>query len=232
MLRDRFRPPLSRRRPWHSIHHVWATALAAELNEQLPVGWFAAPNVQFGIEVGVATFEDPDDVSVQSEDGAVLRYAPPPPLMTLEFPLETDVVEIEIFTDDEEVKLVAAVELVSPANKDRPEHRRAFLNKCEHLLRRAIGVAVVDVVTSRRANLHSALLRRFGVERVTDAGELYAASYRPFATGDKSQLDVWESTLRVAESLPTIPLALLDGPIVPLNLGPAYERACRELRVE
>jgi hypothetical protein len=43
---DHFRPPLSERRHWHAFHHAWATFLAADLNRQLPEGYFAEPNVQ------------------------------------------------------------------------------------------------------------------------------------------------------------------------------------------
>ena len=50
-LMDHFHPPLSERRQWHAFHHAWATFLAADLNRQLPKGYFAEPNVQFGIEI-------------------------------------------------------------------------------------------------------------------------------------------------------------------------------------
>src|SRR5947209_7848969 len=50
-LRDHFRPPLGTQRHWHSFHGAWATAIAAGLNQRLPEGYFAEPNVQFGIEI-------------------------------------------------------------------------------------------------------------------------------------------------------------------------------------
>jgi hypothetical protein len=50
---DHFRPPLSARRHWHAFHNAWATYLASHLNETLPEGYFAEPNVQFGIEIDV-----------------------------------------------------------------------------------------------------------------------------------------------------------------------------------
>ena len=49
--------------------------------------------------------------------------------------------------------LVAVIELVSPANKDRPAKRRLFAAKCATYLSRGIGLIVLDVVTSRQANL-------------------------------------------------------------------------------
>src|SRR5579883_788083 len=58
-LLDHFHPPLSERRHWHSFHNSWATYLSSQLNSLLPAGYFAEANVQFGIEIDVATFEEP-----------------------------------------------------------------------------------------------------------------------------------------------------------------------------
>ena len=45
--------------------------------------------------------------------------------------------EVLVFEAEEGATLVAAVELVSPANKDRPAHRRAFAVKCASYLCKA-----------------------------------------------------------------------------------------------
>lgn len=44
---------------------------------------------------------------------------------------------------------MAAIEIVSPANKDRPEHRHAFVAKCAALLQNQVSVTIVDLVTTR-----------------------------------------------------------------------------------
>ena len=54
-------------------------------------------------------------------------------------------------------ELRAAIELISPANKDRPVSRRTFAAKCAGYLRHGIGLVIVDVVTSRSADLHREL---------------------------------------------------------------------------
>jgi hypothetical protein len=46
--------------------------------------------------------------------------------------------------------LTAAVELVSPRNKERPEARHAFAIKCVGYLQQHSSVVVVDTVTTRR----------------------------------------------------------------------------------
>ena len=58
-LLDHFHPPLSERRHWHSFHNSWATYLSSQLNTLLPAGYFAEANVQFGVEIDVAAFQEP-----------------------------------------------------------------------------------------------------------------------------------------------------------------------------
>ena len=152
-LMDHFHPPLSERRQWHAFHHAWATFLAADLNRQLPTGYFAEPNVQFGVEIDVAAFED-------DEGGAAALWVPPAPTQTVRFSLVTDVVEVQIFNREAGPVLAGAIELVSPPNKDRPAHRDAFVSKCAALLQSGVGLMVVDVATTRPADLHEDLLRR------------------------------------------------------------------------
>jgi hypothetical protein len=50
--------------------------------------------------------------------------------------------------------LVAAIEPISPSNKDRPESRRAFVGTVGALVQRSVCVALVDVVTIRDFNLY------------------------------------------------------------------------------
>ena len=57
---------------------------------------------------------------------------------------------------------MAAVEIVSPGNKDRPEHRAAFIAKCAGLLQERVSVVIVDVVTTRTQNVYGELLDLIG----------------------------------------------------------------------
>jgi hypothetical protein len=57
---------------------------------------------------------------------------------------------------------VAAVKIVSPANKDRPEQRRAFVAKCAALLQNHVRVAIVALVTTRTFNLGTSRMNDFG----------------------------------------------------------------------
>lgn len=231
-LQDHFHPPLSTRRHWHAFHNAWATFLASDLNTKLPAGYFAEPNVQFGIEIDVAAFEEVGAGATHgaSEDSTG-KWLPPAPLLTIPLPLVTDVVEVLIFGSSEGPLLAGAIELVSPANKDRAEHREAFVSKCETYLQQNAGLVIVDVVTERAANLHQALLDRIGSGTRDADHHLYASAYRAVIRNGQSSLDVWYSPLSVGSSLQTMPLWLRGDICLPVALAETYDRTCQELRI-
>jgi len=238
-LRDHFHPPLSVRRHSHAFHNAWATYLAADLNTRLPQGYFAEPNVQFGIEIDVATFEEPLQnlsgpqqglCTVPDEPGSL--WVSPAPMYTVPFSLSMGTVEVVIFNNDAGVVLTGAIELVSPANKDRPTHRQAFVSKCETYLQQGISVVVVDVVTGRHVNLHDALLARLGVSTVPSLQmALYAVAYRLVERDGSAYLDIWQEPLAVGQVLPTMPLWLRGSLCLPVVLDRTYERTCQEQRL-
>lgn len=221
-LHDHFRPPLSERRRWHSLLSAWATWLAGSLNELLPRPFFAEPNVQFGIEVDVAAFEEP---ASEGERGGA--WTAPPPVVTLPYPRVTDAVEVLIYGQEGGPTLVGAVELVSPSNKDRPEHREAFVTKCDAYLQRGLGLVVVDVVTSRSADLLARVGGAPGAAR-----ELYASAYHPVEREGAPCLDVWLEPLGIGQPLPMLPLWLRRAGCFPLDLERAYASACHQLRID
>jgi hypothetical protein len=231
-LRDHFRPPLSTQRFWHSFHHAWATYLASDLNERLPSGYFAAPNVQFGIEIDVATLQETDDAEpVATTPFERKQWSAQAPTLTVPFPLVTDTVEVTIHAEEAGPVVVGAIELVSPANKDRPEHREAFTAKCQTYLQQRVGLLIVDVVTSRTANLHQALLAKINAVAPQDVSPLYATAYRVVEREQEPQLDVWFEELSLGKPLPSMPMWLPGALCLQTDLEATYERTCREQRV-
>src|SRR5262245_59918026 len=161
-LLDHFRPPWSKLRPWDGFRAAWASSLVDHLNgELLPAGYVALPLVTVGgrIEVDVATATDPNPSSGGVATAPAV-WAPPTPTLTepIDF-AHPDEFEVRVFREDDSPQLVAAIELVSPANKDRASHRRAFTVKCAGYLQHKVELLVVDAVTTRGADLHADLLR-------------------------------------------------------------------------
>src|ERR1700722_11736356 len=101
-LLDHFHPPLSERRHWHSFHNSWATYLSSQLNALLPEGYFAEANVQFGVEIDVAAFEE---VGAPSP---LAGWSPPPPHASLSLALSGAVVEVNVFSRREGPVLAGA----------------------------------------------------------------------------------------------------------------------------
>ena len=243
-LQDHFRPPLSIRRHWHAFHNAWATYLAADLNQRLPDGYFAEPNVQFGIEIDVATFEETvphvrrGDSELASARGGLSAvglqevWTASPPTLILPIDIADAVVEVLIYNQEAGPTLAGAIELVSPANKDRPAHREASVSKCIAYLQQGVGLVIVDVVTERRANLHVELVARLGApEAASWQAELYATAYRPVLREGQSSLDIWQVTLALEHALPTVPLWLRGSLCLPVELDATYDRTCREQRI-
>jgi hypothetical protein len=224
-LRDHFHPPLDIRRHWEGLHTAWATWLGEGLNAQLPPGYFAEPTVTFGVEVDIATMEEPGGAAPAGPE-----WSPPEATLTVPLVLSTTA-EVLIYHQEGGPTLVGAIELVSPANKDRPDTRDAFVSKCAAYLHQGIGLVMVDVVTNRRTNLHAALLERIAPGTTPLNTLLYATAYHPVQREGQTQLDVWEHTLTVGQPLPVLPLWLLRGPCLELDLEASYERACRGLRI-
>jgi hypothetical protein len=233
-LLDHFRPPLVPYRHWHSFHNGWAARIAADLNQRLPKGWFAEPNVLFGIEVDVATFEDTRHSD--SEGGAppppsTDGWVPPAPVFSTPFEPTTETVEISIFNSEAGLTLTGAIELVSPGNKDRPASREAFVSKCQTYLRQGVGLVVVDAVTTHHAQLHQELLARLAAPHPAFGEPLYAAAYRLVEREGHHGLDVWQEALALGAALPTMPLWLRPGLCLPVNLNATYEQTCLEQRI-
>lgn len=235
-LLDHFQPPLSRTHPWRGFHGAWAAAMARLLNAGvLPQGYYAVPFVDgdgpFEIEVAALREFRPAEADDTSDDSRQWQPVPPELAVAVQWPSLEDV-RVEVHTDDGDPQLAAAIELVSPRNKDRPRARAAFTAKCAEYLQRGCGLVVVDVVTTRRANLHVELLALLEVDSdSSNAGALSAVSYRSIGRNEQGQLLAWPTTLELGQRLPTVPLWLGGELAVPLDLEASHAAACLDLRI-
>jgi hypothetical protein len=151
--------------------------------------------------------------------------------MPVSFP---DDIEVQVFSNVAGPTLVAAIELVSPGNKDRPETRRAFVAKCVADLQRGIGLVVVDIVTSRHANLHDELAESLGqMASFNFPGpvSLYAAAYRPAHRHEKNEIDLWREPLALGQPLPVLPLGVRGLGAMRIDLESTYMEAKEKRRI-
>lgn len=239
-LRDHFRPPLDDLRHWEGFHGQWPGEIVRTLLDKLPDRYFAEPRVHSGssAEIDVATFHEHDQSgrgNGRSVNGGVATaiWAPPRPTLRIITDLPApEEYEVRVFDAKRNCRLVAAVEIVSPANKDRPEHRRAFVAKCAGLLQNQVSVIMIDLVTTRTFNLYQDLLDLIGqADPSVPADRLYAAACRGTRQGEDWLLETWSQSLPVGQPLPTMPLWLADDLAIPLELEKSYEETCRILRI-
>jgi hypothetical protein len=211
-LRDHFRPPASKSASWEAVHGGWPMVIVQSLSPKLPAKYVAHPRVHLGAyaEIDVSTYQKSEAASY----------------------------EVRIYDTERSQRLVAAIELVSPANKDRPEHRRAFVSKCVALLQKQVSVSIVDLVTIRTDNLYAEMLEVIG-RSDPSLGQtppaIYAVACRATKSqlkpGEPWQLQTWLHALEVGRPLPTLPLWLAADFSVPLELEETYEETCKALRI-
>jgi hypothetical protein len=237
-LLDHFHPPLHGPRRWEGFHHSWATFIAQQLNQQtLPADYFAESEISLGpeLEIDVATME------LRSSNGKdrvkeTAGWSPPRPKLTAKVDFaHLDSYEVLVYQDLGGAELRAAIELVSPANKDRAGSRRPFAAKCAGYLKHGIGVMIVDVVTAPSANLHKELFAVLDVKdrrRVWQSPTgLYATAYRAVAVRKNPRVEVWPETLKLGRALPEMPLWLSVDLCVPVRLEDSYIATCQSLRI-
>jgi hypothetical protein len=241
-LRDHFRPPLDDLRHWDGLLAGWPVMIVALLRRKLPRRYFAEPWIQPAPSAEVAvTFEGEDDRVLAAGEGngrggvTTAVWAPPRPTLAVVTDLPAqDVYEVRVYDEKRHCRLVAAVEIVSPANKDRPEHRRAFVAKCAGLLRERVSVVIVDVVTTRTPNLYGELLDLIGQSDRSLSPEpppLSATACRMTKRESEWVLETWAQPLGLRQPLPTVPLWLADDLAVPLELEESYEQSCGILNI-
>lgn len=237
-LRDHFNDKITEPFTWEEFHSQWAATMVRQLNRGLlPPGYHAAPRVRLGIlaEIDVGTREERSAATREGPEdpkGGVAVYSPPAPGLTVETDLsQEDLFEVQVI-DKRDQTLVAAIELISPRNKDRPQSRHEFVVKCASLLKAQVSLVLIDIVTNRHANLFRELMEYLEIRDLKHPlqGPLYCCSLLPRGSNGHAKVDIWPDVLQVGAALPKLPLWLRDDLPVPLDLESTYEETCGDLR--
>jgi hypothetical protein len=210
--------------------------IVQQLLPHLPDGFHAEPRVRLGVnfEVDVGASDIRGERDELRGAQTHMAVAPAPTWASEADVAEFDEYEVQVY-DDARHTLVAAIEIVSPGNKDRPEARAAFAGKVAALLRRGVCMSIVDVVTERRFNLYTDALDLIGLVDPTLAEPkpgIYAATIRKRSGATrKAIVDTWFFPLAVGQPLPSIPLWLDDKNYRTIDLEASYAETCRALRI-
>ncbi|MBL8797964.1 MAG: DUF4058 family protein [Planctomycetia bacterium] len=216
---------------WEGVHHLWITELLRWVKPRLPPGYRAyigtAPVVAIGSpvekpDVGVRAWPEEAHQPPASANGASSEPDEEIAVATLD---ATASLFVEV-----RGRLAAAVELISPRNKDRATSRAGYLARYVSYLIEGVNLLLVDV---HRRPLNFSFAERIAEDlqfRQAPFPTPLAVSYRvgePAATGGRL-LAIWRRPLAVGTALPTIPLPLTTELAVPVDLEQTYLRAAAD----
>ncbi len=220
-------------RGWDGVHHTWITELLRWVKPHLPPGYRAyigsVPTLSIGavekpdVSIRQWTEVNPAVSALGNEDAA-----------TGEEPDE----QVAVLTLDAEKAvhislhglLIAAIELISPRNKDRIDSKTTYLMRYLAYLHQGVHLLLVDV---HRRPLQFSFADRIAEElgiRQPPLPPPMAVSYcvgNPAATGGRN-LGIWRRPLTVGAPLPIMRLALDVGVNVPVELEQTYMHAAAD----
>ncbi|HKB03711.1 MAG TPA: DUF4058 family protein [Gemmataceae bacterium] len=214
----------------NSLHIVWQTQLLDWIQPRLPPGYRAYLGSVPALTID--TTNGRPDLGVRnwpsepgSPTGSVTTPGPDAEAVAV-FELDPQTaIQIDLHG-----QLIAAVEIVSPRNKDRTEARQRYLGRYLGYVRQGVHLLLVDVLP-RPADFSfaDAIAANLRFEQPPTPVP-FAVSYRvgePVPEG--TLLAVWRRPMLVGHPLPEIQLALNPEQTVPINLERTYAEAARRV---
>lgn len=221
-------------RGWDSVHPVWLTYLLEYVQERLPEGYkaFLGGVPSLTVDAGGGK----PDVSVRqwgtgpaAEPGAGGTGVLEP---DLEASVSFQLAPQRALHVDFHGQLIAALEVVSPRNKDRAEAKEAYANRYLGYLRLGVHLLLVDVLPRPKGfSFSDAVTRGLGMD-LPPLPPPFAAAYRvgevvPVGEDVGSLVGLWRRPLRVGQPLPALPLPLGVSRAVVVDLEETYQRAAK-----
>ena len=225
-------------RGWDSVHQLWINALLFWVQERLPSGYRAylgsVPGLSIAADpgrpnVGVRSWQPRGEETTAPSE--TLIETPQPDFKTVALLHPEPRAAVHVFRQGQ---LVAAVELVSPRNKDRPSSREFYRNRYLGYLWSGVHLMLIDV---HRRPLGFSFVEAMAAEVECQ----FPVRLLPHvvswnvggATPEGGQfLDGWCRSLTVQEPLPTLPLALTADRTLLIDLGRTYSEATRRAYLE
>lgn len=221
-------------RGWDSVHPLWLTYLLEHVQERLPEGYKAFLGSVPSLTVD--SVRGKPDVSVRQWGQQPAAEAASSGASVLEPDLEASVAirldpQLAVHVDFHG-QLIAALELVSPRNKDRADAKETYGNRYLGYLRLGVHLMLVDVLPRPKGfSFSDAITSSLGLD-VPALPPPFAAAYRigevvPVGNDMGSLVGLWRRPLRVGQSLPTLPLPLNVHRAIVIDLEETYQRATK-----
>jgi Protein of unknown function (DUF4058) len=227
---------------WEGMHQLWIVEMLRWVKPRLPAGYRAYIGSAPLLAVGAPTGR-PDmhvhhwPASVDPDRGGDQGASLASPGDTVEPDVELAVATLDPGTTlfvEQQGRLVSAVELVSPRNKDRPASREAYLARYLGYLLDSVHLLLVDVHPRPVGfSFPDRIAAELSLAQEPMATPL-AISYRvgePAPNGGRF-LAIWRRPLGTGASLPTIPLPLGIDCQVAVELERTYSAAAVDAYLE
>jgi hypothetical protein len=217
---------------WEGMHLLWMSELVRYLKTRLPDGFRAYLGTGPAVAVGAPAMRP--DVGVRSHEHPDHRASSAPETASPDPDIEIAVAALEsvptLFVERDD-RLVSAVELVSPRNKDRLVARTTYLSRYAGYLIEGVHLLLVDVHRRpARFSFADAIAREMALPPEPELAPPLAVSYRvgePAAQGGRL-LAMWRRALVIGAPLPSLPLPLTIEQAVQMDLEASYMRAASD----
>ncbi len=229
-------------RGFNGLHIIWQNELLYWLQPRLPEGYRAYLGSVPAITLDTLTNGHSDPTGGQP-DLSVRNWQPDPSRVAAAVadPMAPDLEALAVFEMDPQTavhidyhgQLIAAIEIVSPRNKDRPESRERYLRRYEGYIRQGVHLMLLDVLPKPIGfSFAEALEANIGFPQGL-CPTPFACSYRvgePVPEG--TIMAVWRRPLAVGGVLPTLPLPLTVHVAVSVDLEHTYAAAAKRVYLD
>ena len=219
---------------WHSFHYRWIGEIDRAFNGGvLPAGYYAEPEKAAPPYIpDVLTFQKAsDEIMGDADEGGGTETAVAPPRMSVQQTASPDALVAGLgrtiaVRHESGDRLVALLELTSPANKDRPRSVAAFADKAAAAIERGIHVSIIDLLPPRAHDAPGGLIAV--AAEAAGLGQLDVPAGKPLMIGafdaDRPPT-LYAEPLAVGDALPDLPVFLAPGRHVAVPLSATYAAA-------
>lgn len=221
---------------FHSFHLNWIAEINKSLNNGLlPQGYYSLAEQRAGLAIpDLLTLHcmPLQETSDPPPGGGIAVADAPPKVMRKQTVNEIArerrrSVTIRHASDHH---LVAIIEIVSAANKDRPDSVDAFASKVAAVLEHGVHALVLDIVASGRhdpAGMAGAVMKMLNQEIDVDYPPEAKFSLASFAAA--SEIEVYFEHPQIGQPLSDMPLFLQSGRYINVPLDSTYQEAFQSL---